>query len=352
MLNFIEIQNGYPVKYMRKQIIESILIFLFGGLFMGYLMCSTCFEQIETAISTISYSGLIWLFLWKGNELLVIQTDKRLPWLEAPQKRFFISFGLMLVYTILASSIISYVFYIMIFKQDFNAQVTENIIQTVVSSIIFTSFIMLIFISISFFKSWRQAAINEEKFRKEHISSQYEALKNQVNPHFLFNSLNALSSLVYENQDKAVEFINRLSDVYRYVLDTRDKEVVRLSDEMEFVSAFLQLQYARHESNLNVSIDIQSMAGYVLPLSIQMLVENAIKHNIVSDEEPLHIDIVRQGESIVVSNRLQPKLKVNSSNQGLANIKSRYAMVSDQHVMIEDTGGVFKVVLPILKMEA
>ena len=253
---------------MRRHILESGLIFIFGGFIMGYLMCRSCFENLDTAVFATSYSGLLWLFLWKGNEFLVILTDKRLPWLEAPQKRFFISFGVMLGYTILASSSISYIFYILVFKQDYNAQVSENIIQTVVSSILFTTFIMLIFISISFFKSWRQSAINAEKFRKEHISSQYEALKNQVNPHFLFNSLNALSSLVYENQDKAVEFINRLSDVYRYVLDTREREVVSVAEEMEFVNAYLELQYARHETNLKVSIKMNQNSGFVLPLSI------------------------------------------------------------------------------------
>jgi LytS/YehU family sensor histidine kinase len=141
---------------------------------------------------------------------------------------------------------------------------------------------------------------------------QYEALKNQVNPHFLFNSLNALSSLIYENPGKAVEFINRLSDVYRYVLDSKDKEAVPLSEELTFVRSYLFLLKARFENNLVAETNISEEKGYVPPMALQMLIENAVKHNEISDEHPLKISVFEKDQYIYVKNNVQLKVRMNN----------------------------------------
>ena len=138
----------------------------------------------------------------------------------------FIGLGLMILYSSLIVSIIAFVFYIIVFKQEIDVIFFAELRETAFYAIIVSMIIMSFFTARGFLFAWRQTAINAEKAQREHISSQYEALKNQVNPHFLFNSLNALSSLIYDEPDKAVEFINRLSDVYRYVLDSKDKEAV------------------------------------------------------------------------------------------------------------------------------
>jgi LytS/YehU family sensor histidine kinase len=198
----------------------------------------------------------------------------------------------------------------------------------------------------------RQATLDAEVLQKESAIAKYESLKNQVSPHFLFNSFNALTNLVYEDQDKAAKFIKQLSEVYRYVLDTREKEVVPLREERKFLDAYLFLQQIRFGDKLNLTIELDDLKCLVAPLVLQILVENAIKHNIVSEENPLQINIYAKDEFIVVENNLQQKSVIvnDSSGVGLDNIKKRYAFLSDRPVEILNDKK-FIVRIPILPEE-
>jgi LytS/YehU family sensor histidine kinase len=305
--------------------------------------------------------------------------------------------GIMIIYTSLIVIILSIVFFVFVFNQEIDENLIAELKETVIYSIIVTTIIMLFFTARGFLLSWRKAAIDIEKIQKEHISSQYEALKNQVNPHFLFNSLNALSALVYDQPDKAVEFINRLSDVYRYVLDSKDKEVVPVSEELTFIESYLFLLKARFENNLIAEIKIDGKDGYVPPMSIQMLIENAVKHNEISQEHPLKLSLFQQDQYIYVQNNIQlkdhrdntsptplergePTVRKMSGGHfkegaglqggsgkntlptrlnrgakktpgiGLENIKSRYSVLSDLPVKIEQSEDSFSVGLPILQI--
>jgi LytS/YehU family sensor histidine kinase len=205
--------------------------------------------------------------------------------------------------------------------------------------------------SFAFLRSWRQAELNMEKLKNERLSSQYEALKNQVNPHFLFNSLNALTSLVYENQDQAAHFIQQLSKVYRYVLDNREKEMVSLETELHFVESYLFLQKIRYGVNLKHTIKAENRNLYkVAPLSVQMLIENAIKHNVISNEEPLEIKVSIDEEGYLVTrNNLQVKNIINEySGIGLENIKARYQYFTNRKIIVEKTQNEFIVKLPLI----
>jgi LytS/YehU family sensor histidine kinase len=158
---------------------------------------------------------------------------------------------------------------------------------------------------------------------------------------------------VYEDQGKAAKFIKQLSEVYRYVLDTREKEIVPLSDELKFLNAYLFLQNIRFENNLITRVDINGLDTYVAPLSIQMLFENAIKHNVISKELPLEIKLYHEEKFLVIENSLQPKeVSLEDSNgMGLENIKSRYSFLSDHPVEIEKKETLFQVKLPMLQNE-
>jgi LytS/YehU family sensor histidine kinase len=201
--------------------------------------------------------------------------------------------------------------------------------------------------------NWRQTAIDAEKAKRESIKAQYDSLKNQVNPHFLFNSLNALTNLVYQDQDKAAKFIKQLSEVYRYVLESRDKEVVTINEELKSLESYIFLQQIRFGDKLNVQIDIPQRDGRVAPLALQMLFENAIKHNVISEEYPLTIHIYRKEDNLIVENTLKRKhiLPEDSSGLGLENIKKRYEFLSDKKVAVEETNLKFKVTLPILPIQ-
>ncbi|MEQ9413384.1 MAG: histidine kinase, partial [Cyclobacteriaceae bacterium] len=239
-----------------------------------------------------------------------------------------------------------------VFKTAFGLNVGDT--RTFQYSTLIVTFIISLFMhGRGFLQSWKLAEIEAEKAKQESIKANYESLKNQVNPHFLFNSLNALTSLVYEDQDKAAKFIKQLSEVYRYVLDSRNKEVVTLDEELSFMNSYLFLQQIRFGDKLKIENELKSMKGNVPPLALQMLVENAIKHNEVSQEQPLIIKLHSDGSNLFVSNNLQLKSKqINESvGVGLDNITKRYEFLSDRPVVIEKDEKNFVVKLPILLEE-
>jgi LytS/YehU family sensor histidine kinase len=220
-------------------------------------------------------------------------------------------------------------------------------------TVITTSIITIFLTSRSFLFKWRQAAIDKEKFQKEGMAARYESLKNQVNPHFLFNTLNALTNLVYEDQDKAAKFIKQLSEVYRYVLETRERELVPLGEEKNFLEAYLFLQQIRFGDKLKLEVSLDGKDGMVAPLVLQMLIENAIKHNIISEEKPLTVHIFCKDDYLIVENTLQKKevLKSESPGVGLENICRRYEFLTDKEVIIRRDDK-FVVKLPLIPVPA
>jgi LytS/YehU family sensor histidine kinase len=269
-------------------------------------------------------------------------------WHKDPVKRLLVGLIGMTVYTLGAVYGVIY-----FFRYVVGFDVGDNLSTTFTSTIIITLIITMFMTGREFLINWRQAAVDAEVSKRASINAQYESLKNQVNPHFLFNSLNALTTLVYEDQDKAAKFIKQLSEVYRYVLDTRDKEVVALEDEMKFLESYLFLQKIRFGENLLVEINLSTKGKFIAPLALQLLVENAIKHNVVSTENPLSITITAREGYIVVENSLQRKhmTEEKSPGIGLDNIKSRYTFLSNQPVLVEEHDGKFVVKLPLIESD-
>jgi LytS/YehU family sensor histidine kinase len=188
-----------------------------------------------------------------------------------------------------------------------------------------------------------------EKLKKEQAEARFEALKNQVNPHFLFNSLNVLTTLVHKDADQAEQFIRRLSTVYRYVLDSRDKEVVTLDEELKALEAFLFLMKTRFGDAFEARIEVPDRQGRVAPLTLQMLVENALKHNEVSKSMPLSISIVQQNGHLEVRNNLQPRSNPGEgSGVGLENIRGRYRFLTDRPLDVRRDADFFTVIVPIV----
>jgi len=201
------------------------------------------------------------------------------------------------------------------------------------------------------FKHAKKAEHQAAEMQKELLLSKYETLKNQVNPHFLFNSFSVLSSLIHDNQDLASEFLDQLSKMYRYMLDNRDNQMVTLSKEVEFMNSYIFLLKARHEEGLDVNIDLSldDHNFFVPTLSLQMLIENAIKHNKFTKDNPLTIRIFNEGDNyLVVENELRAKKDVQSTKIGLENIRKRYDYQSDKRVIIAESESHFTVKLPIL----
>jgi LytS/YehU family sensor histidine kinase len=193
--------------------------------------------------------------------------------------------------------------------------------------------------------------LRAEQLQKENFRAQLEALKNQVNPHFLFNSLNVLNSLIHIDPDKAATFLSQLSEVYRALLESGDKQLVPLEKELELANAYIYLMQTRFGGNVQFKVDVPAtyLPLQLPPTSLQMLLENAIKHNGSTVNKPLHISIYVRNDKLVVENKLQPRLEeVTSTKVGLQNIRSRYKYFTDDRVEVTQTEGSFVVALPLL----
>lgn len=197
----------------------------------------------------------------------------------------------------------------------------------------------------------RRVLLENQQLRTENIVNQYEALKNQLNPHMLFNSLNTLQSLIRETPDKAQDYLQELSRVLRYTLQENECQTVSLQEEMQFVRAYIFLLKMRYEDNLLFDIEINAALNNRLlpPMSIQLLIENAVKHNEISNRRPLEIRIRTDADSLIVSNPLQPRLTASGGTRiGLANLAKRYALLFKQEIVIREENEVFTVSIPLI----
>lgn len=214
-----------------------------------------------------------------------------------------------------------------------------------------TIIILSVFHAIYFYNRYQQNRIKEQKVIAGTASAKFDALKNQLDPHFLFNSLNVLTSLIEENPDSAQKFTTSLSKVYRYVLEQKNKELVTVDEELKFAKTYMSLLKMRFEDSIIFSSPEHSInpESKVVPLSLQLLLENAVKHNMVTVSKPLHIKIYEDGYNLVVENNLQPKQIVKkSSGVGLSNIQQRYNLLTDKKVNIIKEAKRFAVAVPML----
>ena len=198
----------------------------------------------------------------------------------------------------------------------------------------------------------KNTMVEAERLKTISVESQFEALRNQINPHFLFNSLNVLSEVVHQDADLASNFIKQLANVYRYLLYNQENKTVSLKTEMEFIEAFVFLLKIRFDDQVIVNNDTATVDQEVFqlpPASVQLLVENAIKHNVTSRKRPLQINIFTEGDYLVVQNVIQRKANQAAGGVGLNNIRMRYQHLVNKEVEVREEGGVFVVKLPMIK---
>ena len=205
-----------------------------------------------------------------------------------------------------------------------------------------------------FMNRLKKTQLEAEQLKKQNIEAQFEALRNQINPHFLFNCFNVLSSLVHKDAEASSKFIGQLSNVYRYLLYNQENKIVPLQQELSFIESYAYLLRTRFSDNLIIENKIIDQTGVMMvaPASLQMLIENAIKHNVASRKTPLRIQLETRDRYIIVSNTLQKKETDEESTKiGLNNIINRYKLLSDLPVIIERAESMFIVKLPVLLME-
>lgn len=331
------------------KVIGNLLIILLAGLIVNYFLEANLLDFEGVVIPSMIYTILLGGLIWLGSVTITKKLNKKNKWEKHPGTNFFILLALLLIYCVLAYFFIDFIWHVFYRGNPVHEFVLPSS-RNVLMIIGVTLLIVLTFSSNRFLKDKKDDLLKEEKLKTEIIRLEYETLKNQVNPHFLFNSLNALTSIVSENND-AVLFIKKLSDVYRYVLEQKDKEVVDLDYEIEFVKAYAYLHEIRFGDCFRLEIDDLPKSKKVIPLSVQMLIENAIKHNIVSEDDPLTIKVCEEEDYLVVKNNLQLKSMVKDSNKiGLENIKLRYFYLTEKEFKTEANGENFIVKVPLLNI--
>lgn len=291
-----------------------------------------------SVITTVTIScGVVGVLIW---------LQKKHPWRQGIVKRLFLELFLS---TFTACALITLLTIVMLPiapKEDLPSALFNYLIVALIMNFVLVAITEGIF----FFRQWKQSAVEAERFKKESIRAQLESLKNQVNPHFLFNSLNTLSSLIDHDKEMSKEFLDDLSAVYRYVLQHKDEEVVPLKTELEFIRSFTQLLKKRHGDRVAFHYNIaeSDLEKGIPPMTLQLLVENAVKHNVASRKKPLKVEIFSQEGSLVVRNNLQRKKAGKSTGIGLENIRSRYEYLLEKSIQINENEYFFEVSVPTI----
>ncbi len=327
---------------------------VFGVPIIGFLIPITFLNyqwKGWTDYTTFGVLSIMYTFIyWEGARGITILFRRRFPQFKDTQKRLLFKIPTILFFAIVVVGILFSKYICSPMMQQFGAPPFDN--QSIIAATFITLFCLAIYEGVYFYNQLKASIIEKEKAKRDHLQSQLEGLRNQVNPHFLFNSLNTLVNIIQEDPTLATRFLNQLAHVYRYILEVKEAPLVPLSEELDFLQSYVFLQQERFKGNLIVNIDVPTsyLQHQIVPFSMQILFENAVKHNIISAKRPLHIQVyINEEDKLVVTNNLQRKQQVmDSTKVGLANIKSRYRLITNELVVVQDDGKYFNVLLPLI----
>ena len=310
--------NDYSLSSISRTIVISF-IFSFG----------------LTAVNSYYYDGL----------------ELRYNWETDPKKRLWFGAIGSFVLTIITFAVLRYLIHFYYTGASISVFIAQEQASAYVIALVITLIAILFTHAFHFYRALQQREVKEQKIIARTASASFDALKNQLDPHFLFNSLNVLTSLIEEDPEQAQKFTTSLSKVYRYVLEQKNKDLVTINEELDFARTYVRLLKMRFEESIVFEIPDRATQpdAKIVPLSLQLLLENAVKHNVVSASKPLHIQVMEKDGRLLVTNNLQPKEVVKkSSGVGLHNIRQRYEILSDQSVVVKADNSHFSVYLPIL----
>jgi len=305
--------------------------------------------------STILFGGitltLLLIFMNIGRKFFKNVPDRPLNTLK---KVIVLRFLLFLVVVFVVSLVVIFLgqyVYFLVMGID-TATLPEEFISVEFPGVVRMYPVMILLAStIFFYMTWSQTIIKEQQLREENLKFRYKTLKTQVNPHFLFNSLNTLSELVYTDSKRADQYIQKLSGIYRYILDNEETDLISLQQEINFVRGYYELQKERQGNKILLNINVNDAAGFrIIPVSLQLLLENSIKHNSMTEQNPLKISIYRENEYIVVENTLQKKTTLEDSpGLGLQNLKERTRLLTGREIVINIGTELYQVKVPVLR---
>lgn len=337
---------NYWTKLSKISFIAGVVVFVIGQWFFS--------DGFSKPISELMISFAIYqlysFVLTFVNSYFFDYTRKIFPSETQFIKRMIIGFFGSIVLTLITLVVLRFIVVVYFFGGDpvtfLNGSKTYFIFGITV-----TINISLLFYAFYFYKASSEKKVTESQVVAKTETAKYESLKSQLDPHFLFNSLNVLTSLIGENPALAEKFTTKLSKVYRYVLEQKNKDLITLDEELQFAKTYMELLKMRFEDAIQFEIpDKASNPEFkIVPLSLQILLENAVKHNVISSDDPLKIKIFEKNGEFIVENKINKKSVIEKSTKvGLRNIKDRYALITKKPVKIEDEKGLFKIIIPLL----
>ena len=338
--------NDKWVRILGVPLVAVLMQFVYDG--------AAAFDHGPAVLPHLGVALVITITLWEGTRGLLVLMRRLLPRYDQTARRLLLQTMASLVFTFAATVFLRWAFHaafgIVLCSKD---QIWHSVLLNLVPTLFVTS----LYESAYFFGEWKKNIQRAEALARAGIQGELAALKSQLDPHFLFNSLNTLAALIDHTNAEAQEFVEQLADVYRYVLLSRDKTTVSLAEELAFVEAYVALNKTRFRNDLLVESHIGAGAsqGGVAPLSVQMLVENALKHNRISPESPLRLVLRAEGGAagfVSVANNVQPKNSLEKSTKvGLRNIIDRYRLLTEKPVEVLSNAEFFTVRLPLLQQQ-
>ena len=340
---------NFFVKQIGRAFSVGVAIFLVIGVIRyinGYRM-----ESLTELLIQFGFNQLYSVVLYMANAYLIRH------FIDRYKEEFFKGANLLRVIvggvlvTILCLVLLRAFSEIVIEGQSFESFITTERPEFYYGSFLISLVIIAIFMGFYYYRHVQEKKVKEQKIIAGTASAKFDALKNQLDPHFLFNSLNVLTSLIEENPDSATRFTTSLSKVYRYVLEQKDKELVTVAEELKFAEIYMSLLKMRFEDSIVFTMPetLSNPDAKVVPLSLQLLLENAVKHNMITPTRKLFITIFEENGNLVVKNNVQPKQVVReSSGVGLKNIRQRYYLLTDRPVEVKQDRREFSVAVPML----
>lgn len=309
----------------------------------------TTAETIITLIVSLFFSTCDWLI----NRSILIRLRKKYPSLKDSTQRITLLFLSVLVTVVVVDFIGVSLVSLIADNVSYNFQERT---RSLVVVILLTTMTMAIYEAVYFFVLLKKSIREEEQSKQAIIQAELDALRNQAQPHFFFNTMNTLRDIIDQSpKEDAKQFVDKLSDMYRFLLESGNTNLISLRDELKFAKAYIHIQSERFGENLKLNWNIPDILlnTMIVPMSLQLLLENAIKHNVISRSRPLEININIRGDYMVVDNPIQKKsTQLPSTKVGLKNIEKRYALISDKSIEIVNDGRQFSVSLPLLKDSA
>lgn len=337
----------------RKNIIS--LFWVGFGVNLFFFIVDTDEKTVENFFYGLLVCLMYSFFIGISNRFTNEFLNKKFPWAEQTRTRTIFGIIALVIVNVVVSYLCGYLNFVVIQKTATTATFFSDKYNLINWFTINVALMISAFLHAKGFmeelKKNTKKEVVEQKLIAKSANAQFESLKNQLDPHFLFNSLNVLTALIDENPEQAQKFTTSMSKIYRYVLEQKDKEMVKVEDEIEFAKIYCNLLKTRFEDSVDFTFDINNddLQKFVVPLSLQLLLENCIKHNFATSSKPLNIRIFTEGKFLCIENNLQVREQLKeSAGIGLANIVQRYALLTNDNVFIEKTEQTFKVKIPIL----